>query len=146
MLAGFSNILWAQQQTRAEQIESIRVGYITRQLALTPGEAEVFWPVYNAYTAEVDEHRKRINRLEKNLRQAYLDDDTGKLETVMDRYVKAKAEESQILLKYHTSFKEVLSIRKVAMLYKAENDMKQRILEALRKRQQQNRRSGNRNR
>jgi Skp family chaperone for outer membrane proteins len=34
-------------------IQVIKMGYIAKQLNLSPLEAEKFWPVYNQYTAEI---------------------------------------------------------------------------------------------
>jgi len=46
-----------------ERLESLRVAYITKQLQLTPQEAEKFWPVYNIYDDEmkkmVRDHRSK---------------------------------------------------------------------------------------
>jgi hypothetical protein len=42
-------------------LESLRVAFISRQLELTPEEAEKFWPVYNQYQGDLrkmaSEHR-----------------------------------------------------------------------------------------
>lgn len=36
-----------------QRLESMHVAYLTRELALTPEEAQQFWPVYNKYRKEV---------------------------------------------------------------------------------------------
>jgi hypothetical protein len=33
-----------------ERIQALKIAYLTKQLNLTPEEAERFWPVYNQYT------------------------------------------------------------------------------------------------
>src|SRR5689334_13027544 len=45
-------------QQQKENIESRHIAFITNQLQLTPEEAQVFWPVYNKYHAEVEALRK----------------------------------------------------------------------------------------
>jgi hypothetical protein len=40
-------------QGGAEGLESLRIAYISKQLQLTPQEAEKFWPVYNIYDNEM---------------------------------------------------------------------------------------------
>lgn len=40
------------QQSAKDQIEALRIAFISQQLNLTPEEAQRFWPVYNAYRAE----------------------------------------------------------------------------------------------
>ena len=50
-------------QGGGERIESLRIAYITKQLQLTPQEAEKFWPVYNIYDVDmrkmVRDHRAK---------------------------------------------------------------------------------------
>lgn len=41
-----------------ENIEVLKVAYFTKHLSLTTEEAEKFWPMYNAYTAEVRKARQ----------------------------------------------------------------------------------------
>lgn len=36
-----------------QRLESMHVAYLTRELALTPEEAQQFWPVYNKYRKEM---------------------------------------------------------------------------------------------
>lgn len=81
-----TGLLWAQSEgggpdKREEMLQSLRVAYITKQLDLTPGEAEKFWPVYNKYQGDLRrmmaEHReKRGSELDMqerilNLRKQY---------------------------------------------------------------------------
>ncbi len=35
-----------------ERVEALRTAFLTNRLALTPEEAAVFWPVYNAFDGE----------------------------------------------------------------------------------------------
>lgn len=37
------------QDGRRERIKSLKIAYLTENLALTPEEAQKFWPVYNAH-------------------------------------------------------------------------------------------------
>src|ERR1700727_1361572 len=41
------------QEQRAQNIEALKVAFISRQLNLTPYEAERFWPLYNQYSNEL---------------------------------------------------------------------------------------------
>jgi len=40
-------------QQRSENIEALKVAFISKDLNLSPEEAEKFWPVYNQYSAEI---------------------------------------------------------------------------------------------
>ena len=35
---------------KMQNIEALKIAFISRQLELTPDEAQVFWPVYNQYS------------------------------------------------------------------------------------------------
>jgi Skp family chaperone for outer membrane proteins len=41
-------------QPQREKIKTLKVAYITKELNLTSGEAEKFWPVYNEYFSEIE--------------------------------------------------------------------------------------------
>ena len=53
---------------RAEQLKQIkaqRTAFITTELALTPAEAQVFWPIYNAFDAEREQLKRDRPRAER---------------------------------------------------------------------------------
>ena len=41
------------------RVEVVKMGYMTRELDLTPEEAQSFWPVYNNYVNEIKQARNR---------------------------------------------------------------------------------------
>ena len=44
--------LMAQPPEKKEKLQQLFAAFVTRQLNLTPDEAQKFWPVYNQYDAE----------------------------------------------------------------------------------------------
>jgi len=48
---------------RSEKVEALKRAYITSELALTPVEAEKFWPVYNAHEETQKTHRKELKKV-----------------------------------------------------------------------------------
>lgn len=50
-LLGFSALAQDKNESR-EKIKSLKIAYLTEQLALTSSEAEKFWPIYNAFDKE----------------------------------------------------------------------------------------------
>src|ERR1700743_2088285 len=42
-----------RQQRPTEVIETMKIGFITQRLNLTPDEAQKFWPIYKVYITEV---------------------------------------------------------------------------------------------
>jgi hypothetical protein len=91
----------AQQPQKVEMLESLRVAYITKQLQLSPEEAQKFWPVYNNYQQDqrklMKEHKDKNGtelELEENLlnlRKRYRGDFTRTIsEEKFDRLMKAE--------------------------------------------------------
>lgn len=86
----FSHCCWAQAKVNKanNRTEAIRIAFITRQLNLTPQEAQKFWPVYNAYMDELRGVRKS---------QDEIDDEILFEETIL-----------QVRKKYRPEFKKIL--------------------------------------
>ena len=120
-----------------KDIESMKIAFITKRLSLTPEEAKVFWPVYDEYSTEMKSVRE--NRV-SNLKEA-----KGEIDNLSDKEVDniiaddiaLRQQEVDILKKYHPRFKQVLPIKKVAKLFKAEEEFKRELLEKIRERKAQ---------
>ena len=101
------NLLFAQAEERelrnGGKIEALKIAYLTNKLALSPEEAQKFWPVYNKY---MDEIRKTRLDARENKQQ----------EIVTDEKILA------IRKKYNTEFGKVLSSEKVNAFFKAEKE------------------------
>jgi len=118
-------------QQRRENIESLRVAHITKEVALTPAEAQKFWPIYNQYQGELENlRRERKNTIAqaKQNRANLSDQDYANL---VDNEMNFKSKELEIDKKYNQKFKEVLPIEKVAKLYKAQESFKRELVRQL---------------
>ena len=127
-------------------LASLRVAFLTKRLALTPEEAQVFWPVYNAYQDELQALKKEMKQKYKSGGQSMDLLSDSEVEAMVEDFVSMKEKEQDIFRKYHSKFKEVLPIRKVAKLYRTEQDFTRILLQRLnqRKQQMQNRNGGGR--
>ena len=54
---------------KREQIEALRISFITQRLDLTREEAQRFWPVYNEYHDALESLRKERREEMKNYRE-----------------------------------------------------------------------------
>ncbi len=122
-----SNSLWVCAQPgmgqrfeeRMRAIEARRVAHITDQLSLTPKEATVFWPVYNEYL-------EKVNALSRSQREWLIK--IQNLDALSDSEAESLAEKEVIRLEqtaalrreYHKRLKELIPIRKLVLLYEAE--------------------------
>lgn len=113
---------------KKERVEAMKVAFITQKLDLSPEEAKVFWPVYNQYQDELEQLRK--NRRE-NAKQNMDDLSNAEIEKMVDGEIGYRQAELDLLKKYHPQLKKVLPIRKVARLYRAEEEFKRQLLEMI---------------
>lgn len=120
-----------------EQVEAFRVAYYTRELNLSSAEAQRFWPVYNEYADKQEENRSAQRNTQQELRQAYTGGSDEQVEELLTELMSLKTADVALTVQYHESFKGVLPIRKVAMLYKAERDFKRKLLEHFQERRQE---------
>lgn len=129
--------LQAQPGDKRENIESMKIAFITRKLNLTPEEAKKFWPVYNQFSDElkaVRENRMKTNRDLKESEQQLTDKEVEKM---VDGEIAFRQQELDLVKKYNAQFKQALPIRKVAQLYRAEEEFKKELLERIRERREQ---------
>ncbi|HEY1010803.1 MAG: hypothetical protein ACO1NS_06445 [Daejeonella sp.] len=114
---------------RSQQIESLKVAFITSKLDLTSEEAEKFWPVYNNYTKEFLE-------LLRKRREARYNKSADPDETISADL----AYESKMLelkKKYRKLYARAIPPQKILALYKAEAEFREHLY-----RQLNNRRKG----
>jgi hypothetical protein len=120
------------QNNKKDEIEALKVAFITKRLNLSPDEARVFWPVYNQYQNEIQALRKK-NRIElKDAKENFESLSDKDIEKLIDNEIVFKQNELDLLKKYQPQLKKTLSIRKVALLYKAEEDFKKELLKRIR--------------
>lgn len=130
----FSESVLAQQGARKENVEAYRIAYFTKELALTPEEAKVFWPVYNNYQAEMQSARKERKQavMAGKANSANLSDQ--QIEAMVDNEIVFKQNMLNIEKKYNDKFKQVLPIAKVAKLYQAQEGFKRELVRKIQER------------
>ena len=91
---------------KRQDIEALKIAFISRELELTPDEAQKFWPIYNEYSKEmrtiVADDQDVLDRDEKvlNLRKRYRDPFTKVIgEPRMNRLYNAEGKFRQLLIK-----------------------------------------------
>lgn len=123
-------------EERLERLETAKIGFLTRQLDLSPEEAQQFWPVYNEFQEEIKSIRLERRKLQREGRTGFDNLSEQEIEALTDQFVQLEVEEAEVKQRYHNRFKAVLPPSKVARLYRAEMKFKQEILERLRERRQ----------
>jgi hypothetical protein len=118
-----------------QKIQAARVAYITDQLALTPEEAEKFWPIYREFS-------EKRQHLLKEYRQAKRNPDPGKTAEQNDKdlvelSLKLKQQEVDLEKDYSGKLLKVISAQKLRTLPEAERKFRQMILDQIQRRQGQ---------
>ncbi|MBN4065725.1 hypothetical protein JYT51_00155 [Candidatus Amoebophilus asiaticus] len=134
----FCAVAFAQtgHRNRSEKIEALKIAFITQKLDLTADEARSFWPVYNQYETELETIRHNRRKEKKERRKEFKDMSNLEIEKFLDNEIIFKEKELDIMKTYYVKFKQVLPIRKVAMLIRAQEDFKRELLRQLREKHQ----------
>ena len=112
-LLNINYFCYSQVQNRKNNIEAIQIAYLTRELSLSPDEAQKFWPIYNEYRDELLAVRKEVR-----------DDEIMYEEKVVN-----------IRKKYKTDFKKVLETDlRVNQVFVAEKSFRELLRKELMKR------------
>lgn len=119
------------QEKRREEIESFRVAYFTRQLNLTSEEAKKFWPVYNEMQNEIQKLQKERRNRHRDLRDNQDNISDTELEKSINDEMASRQKELDIEKKYHERFKQILSMKKLAVYYRAQEGFKRELLRKL---------------
>lgn len=120
------------KKEKVEQIKAHKIAYLTTELSLTEAEAQRFWPVYNDFSKK----RMALQKEKRDCLKALANKD-GQLkeeqqEVLLDKMIKLKMQHAELDMQYHQKFKGVLPIAKVAKLYKAEHEFKNKLLKQMR--------------
>jgi hypothetical protein len=122
---------------KREKIKAYKIGYLTEKLSLTPEEAARFWPVYNEFQekkqelwSEVLGGKKADDKVEG------LSDE--EVEVLVDDQMRLKEKMLSLERNFHVKVKEMLPIKKVYLLGKAERGFKREIIKRIRKKRGKN--------
>lgn len=122
-----------QREERNDNIESMKIAFLTKKLDLTPEEAQQFWPVYNQYQAKLQEIRQKRRMENKEAKHNFDEMSDKDVEQVVDNEILFRQKELDIQKEYHSKFKAVLPIKKVAKFYQAEEQFKRVLLDKLKR-------------
>lgn len=119
-----------------EEIQSQKIAFFTQELNLTPEEAQMFWPVYNAANKKLHSARKEINGCLKELQTA-LNSDTpasdSQIKALMDKYLKACEGEIDIQAETFEELSKVVPVHKAAKTFSLEERFRVMMIRQLRK-------------
>ncbi len=119
---------------RREEIETMKIGFITKKLDLSSEEAKTFWPVYNKFQDELEAIRKQRRNDMRDLRENFKELNDKDAEKLIDNEIASRQKELDVMKSYHLQFKKILPVKKVLLLYRSEEEFKRELLDRLRDR------------
>ena len=129
---GFAQIGMAQdnelERSKREQLEALKIAHITEKLALTPDEAQTFWPLYNEMEAKMQAVRKqrRKNRKDTKTNHDLMSD--KELMAAVEKELGFEQQELDLKKEYNQKFSKIIPIKKVVLLHEAQEGFKRRLL------------------
>ena len=118
----------AQETSKNEKIEAMKVGFITNKLELSAKEAQLFWPLYNEYNQKIDKLRKTKKSDFDDLKNKGENPTDKEISIFMDEVFATRQKELDLQKEYFDKYAKVLPLKKVALLYQAENQFKRELL------------------
>jgi hypothetical protein len=118
-----------------EKIQSLRTAYISEKLALTPEQAEKFWPIYRAFIKEKLTLRQQLRSAQKE--QDINNTDTAAQQRLVNLALEIKQKELNLEKVYSDRLLKVISAHQILTLPKAEVEFRQIIINQLQKRRLQ---------
>lgn len=102
-------------------IRSNEKAFVAVNLALDEEQASVFWPLYDAYQAELSAMDDRLAKIIDEYKRTYgstTDDQAGKL---IDEYLTLERDRAAVRLSYEETFAAVLPGRTLMRFFQIEN-------------------------
>ena len=123
----------SQMEEKKEQIKTLKVGFITNELALTTDEAAKFWPIYNAFDDKQFEIRHQKMKVFKQRMDADLEKMSEKeASALLSQMENTEEELYQMRKKFVANLKGVLPSVKIIKLKKAEDNFNRKLLQQYR--------------
>lgn len=113
----------AESAVLLDAIRANRKAFVAVNLALSPEEAEKFWPLYDRYMKDVSAIGDRVAAIVDDYTKSFRDLSNDKAVQLMEGYLAAEAERLQVRRTYLDEFKKILPGRTVARFYQLENKM-----------------------
>ncbi len=123
---------WAQppgNEDPADKMKAQKVAFITAKLDLSSEESAKFWPVYNNYESELKVIRKKRKSELMNAKINFDSMSDAQVSQLIDDEFLYQQQELDLRKKYNELFKQVLPVKKVALLYKAELEWTKEVIQ-----------------
>jgi hypothetical protein len=127
-----TNLLFAQPgenwEKGKDRVESLKIAFITKELALTPKESQAFWPVYNQHQEKEKTRRKEMRPenmegISEDEARAYLDEMVANIDY-----------EANLKKEFLQQLRPILPAHKIIRLPHIEREFKAKLMKEVRDR------------
>ncbi len=126
----FSTTSVFAQDGKHDKIKALKTAYITEKLALTPSEAEKFWPVYNNFDDKFHDLRKKErSEIFQKLHDGLDNLNDAEANALIDKSLSFESEELALRKQMIAELRNVISPKKIIILKKVEDDFKRELLD-----------------
>ena len=121
-------------EKRKEKVEALKRSYYSEKLALTPAEAEKFWPIYNEFSKKEDALRKEGKGDKKKGEQPNFTEKEA--HTEIDRIAVQKKSHIDLETQFLKDCMPVLGASRTMQLTQIDRDFQRELLEHMRERKE----------
>lgn len=117
-----------RQSNNFERVETEKIAFITKELMLTPKEAQAFFPIYNSYRDEINKVVHSYSRNSSN---------SNKNNSSNSRKMDELARETQVLeikKKYRKQFTDIVGASRASRFFEVEREFREKLINELRRR------------
>lgn len=124
-----------QREKSQDEIKSQKIAFLTKELSLTPEEAEKFWPVYNKADKALNEARRATRKAVFTLKKAIADEAKadGEINALSAQVFGCIDKENEAAKEAYNEYLKVLPTRKAAKVRLAEESFMHSLIHKLRK-------------
>lgn len=124
--AGFS------QDSEKNEIESLKIAFITDALNMSAAMAQKFWPVYNKYENQGETLRSNMHCMVYDQLDELQHMPDSEAEKLLKNYMELRTHEHELRKAYVAELQKVISAKEIMMLKKAEYDFHKKLLKEYR--------------
>jgi hypothetical protein len=128
----FTGNLFSQNNKKTrDELDAMKVAFITKKLDLSAKEAQAFWPLYNEFEDKREALRMELRQLRKNAKLNIDEMTDAEADVYIETEMTYRQKDMELTKERQRKLKAVLSPKKIAILYRAEEQFKQILLEAV---------------
>jgi hypothetical protein len=124
----------ALNEERLREVKAQKIAFLTSRLKLTPEEAQVFWPIYNAYDEARESNRKELRRSMRPKDGAETSPTEQQALERLNKVLELRQRELELERSYKDRFVKTIGAVRTMELVRAEHDFDREVLRRIRER------------